>query len=139
MSAAARAGIRGWRDGIPVGIVRLAARRLPSAIRADLRDEWIAELLQILHVFPAPAPSQPMPGLRFAVGLLFAAPRVGRALVGAGPKASRASRSQGPERINPAGAALGFPKTAYSEMENIRWIYLRSGVHAPQQRRRPLL
>ena len=137
MSNAPGAGTRDRLDGIPSGIIRLAARRLPPRVQDDLREEWIAELAEILHGSSAPAASRLLRGLHFAIGLLMGASRISRALGGTVPEASRPSGSQAPVRSHTAVARVGFAETAVSELDYFRWVYQTMDVHVPPLRQRP--
>jgi hypothetical protein len=92
---------------IPLAVIRLAALRAPAAVRDMLREEWIAEAVEIRRVVGM------LRALRFALGLLRTGRSIGRTL--AGP----VSRSAPPERL----AAMAL-MASYSESERVRWTYL---------------
>jgi hypothetical protein len=58
----------------------LAARRLPSDVREDLAEEWTAELHEILRGAEALPVTRLYRGTRYGLGLLRAAPSIGRDL-----------------------------------------------------------
>jgi hypothetical protein len=72
--------IRGRLDRLPHGVVRLAARLLPEQVRDDLRDEWAAELHEILRGAEALPVTRVARGVRYALGLLRAGRSIGREL-----------------------------------------------------------
>jgi hypothetical protein len=65
---------------VPTAILTLAARRLEPDVRADLLDEWKGELHEILHEAASWQVLRLWRGLRFSLGLLAVAPRVGTIL-----------------------------------------------------------
>lgn len=74
--------IRGQLDLLPRALIRVARLRLPGPVRADLGDEWLAELAAILdRAKPLPV-TRLLAGIRFAFGLLLAAPMIARELSG---------------------------------------------------------
>jgi hypothetical protein len=72
--------IRGRLDHLPHAIIRLAARRLPPDVREDLAQEWTAELHELLRGAEALPITRLYRGIRYAFGLLRAAPSIGRDL-----------------------------------------------------------
>ncbi len=72
--------VRTRLDEVPMTLVRLAARRAGADVSADLLDEWQGELYEILRGAEAKPITRLWKGLRFSVGLIVAAPAVGRAL-----------------------------------------------------------
>ena len=93
-------------DRIPYGLLRVAIRRLPQEIRADVGQEWRAELDHILHRVQAYPLTRLLSGTRFALGLLRVAPAVGKSLIGIrtdNPEGERphksASRRDAAERV----------------------------------------
>jgi hypothetical protein len=116
---------RDWLRVIPSAIIRLAACRTPPWIRKDLRDEWVAELVAIIHGSSSPAAVRLLCGLRFAFGMLYAASRIGRSLE------SVMEGLTDPRQVAPMISHSGI------EAERIRWVYLSSGVSAPRTPRRP--
>ncbi|MEZ0110097.1 hypothetical protein ABH920_004111 [Catenulispora sp. EB89] len=72
--------VRGRLDKIPVAILRLAGRRLGTAVRDDLLDEWSAELHEIMQGPDALPVTRVLVGTRFALGLLTAGPRIEKEL-----------------------------------------------------------
>jgi hypothetical protein len=72
--------IRVRLDRLPHALIRLAARRLPSDVREDLAEEWTAELHEILRGAEALPVTRLYRGTRYGLGLLRAAPSIGRDL-----------------------------------------------------------
>jgi hypothetical protein len=73
--------IRGRLDHLPHAILRLAAWRLSPALRDDVyADEWMPELTYILRGDEARPITRLYHGIRFALGILVAARRIGRGL-----------------------------------------------------------
>ncbi len=72
--------IRGRLDQVPHGLIRLAARRLQPELREDLAEEWTAELGVILRGAQSLPVTRLYRGTRYALGLLRAAPSIGRDL-----------------------------------------------------------
>jgi hypothetical protein len=70
--------IRGRLDRVPMWLARQACRALPSPIRADRLEEWTAELAAILDRRGADKlpVTRLIVGIRFAVGLFAAVPRI---------------------------------------------------------------
>jgi hypothetical protein len=119
------AGRRNRLSAVPLTVIRLATRRVPACVRSDLREEWIAELIAIVHGPSDSDLSRLLCGVRFSFGLLCAASRISRDLDPAG-KASKVSGRLAP----------GIPY-AHLEAERARWVYLNSGVSTPRPLRRP--
>ena len=72
----------GRLDLIPRALIHFASHRVPPAIRADLGDEWLAELGAILNnARPLPV-TRLLVGMRYALGLLRSAPAIARELNG---------------------------------------------------------
>jgi putative nucleotidyltransferase with HDIG domain len=67
---------RGRVDLLPHMLVRLAARRIPRDLREDLAEEWLAELGTILEGTDALPVTRLIAGIRYALGVLRAAPAV---------------------------------------------------------------
>ena len=91
-------------DRIPYGLLSIAVRRLPQQIRADVGQEWHAELDHILHRVEAYPITRLLLGTRFALGLLRVAPAVGKSLNGirtVGPEED-GIRTVSPGRRTPA-------------------------------------
>jgi hypothetical protein len=87
LGAAAVSGIvsdefRARLDRIPYGLLRTAIGRLPQDVHADVGEEWRTELDHILHRAEAFPLTRLLLGIRFALGLLRAAPVIGKDLVG---------------------------------------------------------
>lgn len=100
--AAAVAGLlndesRARLEQLPSLLLAAAIRRLPEKIRADVAEEWRAELDHILHRFEAYPLTRLLCGIRFAAGLLRAAPSIGSDLVGV--------RTKVPRRMHPPNSA----------------------------------
>jgi len=74
--------IRGRLDRLPHALIRLAAHRLPSDVRQDLAEEWTAELHEILRGAEALPVTRLYRGTRYGLGLLWAAPSIGRDISG---------------------------------------------------------
>jgi hypothetical protein len=55
--------VRGRLDRLPHALIALAARRAPADVRAELAEEWTAELHEILHG------KQALPITRLVVGV----------------------------------------------------------------------
>jgi hypothetical protein len=72
--------IRARLEKVPHAILRLAALRVPVALRRWLREEWSAELAEILSGRATLPLTRLWVGLRYALGLLRTSPEVGRAL-----------------------------------------------------------
>jgi hypothetical protein len=94
-----KAGIHLGR--VPFAILALAVARLPRELRGDLATEWRAELESVLRkVEGMPSLTRLWRGIRYAVGLLIAAPAVADGLRGDARRVLRAARLIG------VGAAL---------------------------------
>jgi hypothetical protein len=74
------AEVRGRLDALPHAVLRLAARRLPDDLRAERLAEWEGELHEILCGAEALPVTRLWRGLRYAVGIVRAAPSIARAL-----------------------------------------------------------
>lgn len=72
--------IRGQLDALPRLVLLLASRRLPGHLRAERLDEWTGELHEILRGAEALPVTRLWRGLRYATGIVWAAPAVARAL-----------------------------------------------------------
>lgn len=72
--------IRARLDRLPHVILRLATRRLPAELRADIGEEWQAELDHVLHDARLYPVWRLAVGIHFAAGLHRAAPRVAHSL-----------------------------------------------------------
>jgi hypothetical protein len=73
--------IRDRLDHLPHAILRLAARRLSPGLHDDVyTDEWMPELTYILRGDEARPITRLYHGIRFALGILVAAPRIARGL-----------------------------------------------------------
>jgi hypothetical protein len=74
--------VRGRLDRVPHWLIRLAARRIDTAIREDVVDEWTAELQEILDIHRAvPLPlTRLFVGTHYALGLLRASDAINRDL-----------------------------------------------------------
>jgi hypothetical protein len=109
LGAAAVSGVvsdefRARLDRIPYGLLRVAIGRLPQEVRADVGEEWRAELDHILHRAEAFPLTRLLLGTRFALGLLRAAPSVGKNLAGVRPAAEEAEPPR--KRVMKRGAGL---------------------------------
>jgi lipopolysaccharide/colanic/teichoic acid biosynthesis glycosyltransferase len=72
--------VRARLDQLPHAVLRLAIRRLPAQLRADISKEWRAELDHVLRrakLYPA---TRLIVGVRFAAGLLRTAPGIAQSL-----------------------------------------------------------
>jgi hypothetical protein len=76
----ARDELRGRLDRLPRALIALAARRVPAEARADLHEEWTAELHEILRGAEALPITRLVRGTRYAAGLLRTARVIGRQL-----------------------------------------------------------
>ena len=73
--------IRGWLELAPRGILRLVALRLPAASRGTIDEqEWLPELVFILHETEGRPLTRVARATSFAVSLAGAAGEIGRAL-----------------------------------------------------------
>jgi hypothetical protein len=72
--------LRGWLDRVPYGLLRLAARRLPEKLRDDQLIGWVGELHEFLRGAEARPIVRLLRGTKFAVGLLWSAGSIARAL-----------------------------------------------------------
>jgi hypothetical protein len=72
--------LRGRLDRLPHALIALAARRAPAEARAELREEWTAELHEILRGAEALPITRLVRGTRYAAGLLRTARVIGRQL-----------------------------------------------------------
>jgi hypothetical protein len=72
--------IRSRLDGFPRALVRLAARRLSAELREDRLNEWTGELNEFLNGTEARPVTRLVRGIHYAAGLLYAAPRIDRAV-----------------------------------------------------------
>jgi Zn-dependent protease with chaperone function len=78
--------VRTRLDQVPFALLKLASCRLPLEIRADTyKDDWQPELYYILRGDEAKPITRLFHGVRFAVGLWWAAPRIGKELTGWAP------------------------------------------------------
>lgn len=76
--------IRVRLDRVPFALLSAAARRLPSDQREDMHDSnWLPELHHILRGEDAMPITRLVHGVRFALGLWLAVPRISRELEGA--------------------------------------------------------
>lgn len=67
---------------LPRALIKLGCRRLPRHLRADAEDEWLAELRAIVEeTGPLPV-TRFLTATRFALGIVRAAPAVGREITG---------------------------------------------------------
>lgn len=74
--------LEGWLLLLPKKVLELACRRVPHNNREILRDEWSAELHEILHGLTERPLSRLFLGLRYSGSLLIAARKVSRELAG---------------------------------------------------------
>src|SRR4051812_9161990 len=75
--------IRSRLDRVPFTLLRLAACRLPAKLRAKVHDEeWVPEMHRILRGHDARPITRLYHGVRFAVGLWWAAPTIASELDG---------------------------------------------------------
>jgi hypothetical protein len=75
----ASAEIRGWIEIAPQAVLRLAAARLPAGQRETVyQEEWLPELTCLLRGTESRPITRLCKGFRFALGLFWSAPRVGR-------------------------------------------------------------
>lgn len=65
--------VRGRLERLPHTLIALAARWAPTEVRAELHDEWVAELHEILRGAEALPLTRLVIGTRFAVGQLSTA------------------------------------------------------------------
>lgn len=72
--------LRSRLDRLPVVIVRCAAARVRGPLRAELRDEWCAELGEILRGREGLPVTRLWVGIRYALGLLRSSRTIGRTL-----------------------------------------------------------
>ncbi len=77
---------RGRLDRLPKWIIRLAAVRLPTDIRAYWTKEWLDELPVIVHGDEALPLTRLLRATRYAIGLLFAAHAIRREFMGRAPQ-----------------------------------------------------
>jgi len=81
--------IRGRLDALPRAVLLLAARRLPDELRAEKLTEWEGELHEILRGAEALPVTRLWRGLRYAAGIVRAAPTIARTLAPQDPSPSR--------------------------------------------------
>jgi Restriction endonuclease len=75
--------IRARLDRVPFALLSAAARRLPPGQREDMHDNsWLPELHHILRGEDAMPITRLVHGVRFALGLWLAVPRISRELEG---------------------------------------------------------
>jgi hypothetical protein len=118
-------------DRIPYGLLCVAVRRLPREIRADVGEEWRAELDHILHRVQAYPLTRLLYGTWFAIGLLRAAPAVGKNLISTrgGSREEERPRKSAAERASAALAALTQSGTPRMRIWRLRLaIALTTGV-----------
>jgi protease PrsW len=73
--------VRGWLELAPRGILRLVALRLPAGSREAIYDEeWLPELVFILHEAEGGPITRAARATWFAISLAGAAAEIGRAL-----------------------------------------------------------
>jgi hypothetical protein len=72
--------IRTRLDLLPQSLLILATRRVDADLRAELLEEWSGELHEILRGTEAKPVTRLCRGVRYSMGLLVVAPRVGRTL-----------------------------------------------------------
>jgi hypothetical protein len=72
--------IHGRLDQLPRAVLRLASRRVPAELRAELLGEWLAELHQIMRGAEALPLTRLVRGLGYATGLLQTSPGIVRLL-----------------------------------------------------------
>jgi len=98
--------IRGRLDGLPRAILLLAARRLPDDLRAEKLIEWEGELHVILRGVEALPVTRLWRGLRYAAGIIWAAPTIARTLTDQGRSPNRRKDVSGLIRsvIRPTGS-----------------------------------
>jgi hypothetical protein len=73
--------VRGWLEFAPRGILRLVALRLPAASREEVyEEEWLPELVFILHEVEGRPITRVARATRFAVSLAGAAGEIGHTL-----------------------------------------------------------
>lgn len=106
--------VRARLDLLPRGIIWLAGRFLPQAVRDDQCDEWVAELYAMLKDADDGLPiTRLLTGLRYACSLLRGAPAVARELTG-----GRRSSLRGLNRAHVAvGLACGVFVTSMRQVE----------------------
>lgn len=74
--------LRSCLDLMPYAVLRLAIRRLPTELRQNVGDEWLAELHHILHRTKNLPLTQVVLAISYTLGLLRTARRIGRGLRG---------------------------------------------------------
>lgn len=67
-------------DRLPTMVIRCAVARAPRLLRPELRDEWQAELAEILRGREALPATRLWMGTRYALGLLWSSRTIGRTL-----------------------------------------------------------
>jgi mycothiol system anti-sigma-R factor len=72
--------VRQRLDRFPHALICLATRRLPDQLRAEQRDEWTAELYEVLRGAEALPITRLLRGTCYAAGLLRTAGDIGRQL-----------------------------------------------------------
>jgi Nuclease-related domain len=107
--------IRARLEQLPHALLSAAVRRLPYEIRADVGDEWTAELDHILHRVQAYPLTRLLYGIHFALGLLRTAPKIGSDLISARPTSPPAEQP----RDHPRNASA--PKATRGHIRGIRW------------------
>jgi hypothetical protein len=112
--------LQGQAEQLPHRILRLAARRLPSALRTQYSEDWEAELDHILKRHDARPITRLLLGFRFAASLLRGARRLRADHIGAdAPKRRWAGR----------WVVLPDGRRVYIERQGLllqaAWIFLR--------------
>lgn len=88
--------VRGWLELAPRGILRLVALRLPAGLRqAIYKEEWLPELVFILHEAAGGPLTRAARATWFAVSMVGAAAEIGRAL------SEGRNRAEAPVHIEP--------------------------------------
>ncbi|HET9257818.1 MAG TPA: hypothetical protein VFO16_21820 [Pseudonocardiaceae bacterium] len=72
--------LRSRLDRLPNAVLRLAIRRLPAELRSSIGDEWKAELHHILRQAEGRPLTRLILAMRYTLGLLRTARRIGREL-----------------------------------------------------------
>lgn len=112
--------LQGQMDQLPHRILRLAARRLPPALRTQYFEDWEAELDYILRRHDARPITRLLLGFRFATSLLRGARRL-RADHMNQPKPSIGRAVHDPQV---ASVATGVRRSRRSLVVRTAWIFL---------------
>jgi hypothetical protein len=115
--------IRARLDSVPFALLTAAARRLPPNQRSDMHEQaWLPELHHILRGDHAVPITRLIHGIRFAIGLWLAAPRISRELGGT-------SARQEQDAVTSLDSRLNLLTLRPIELEHlIRQLFMKIGM-----------